>query len=54
VTGLVCDPTPEALGSAIARLSANPRVAASLGEAGYERASAITWDGVVDRLMAEG
>jgi glycosyltransferase involved in cell wall biosynthesis len=54
VTGLVCDPTPEALGSAIARLAANPNAAASLGQAGYERASAITWDGVVDRLMAEG
>jgi len=54
VTGLVCDPTPEALGSAIARLAANPQAAASLGAAGYERASAITWDGVVDRLMAEG
>jgi glycosyltransferase involved in cell wall biosynthesis len=53
VTGLVCDPTPEALGSAIARLAANPNAAASLGDAGYERASAITWDGVVDRLMAE-
>jgi glycosyltransferase involved in cell wall biosynthesis len=54
VTGLVCDPTPEALGSAIARLAANPNAAASLGQAGHERASAITWDGVVDRLMAEG
>ncbi len=31
VTGLVCDPTPEALGSAIARLAANPHAAASLG-----------------------
>jgi glycosyltransferase involved in cell wall biosynthesis len=53
VTGLVTDPTPEALGSAIARLAGNPHTAASLGEAGFERASAITWDGVVDRLMAE-
>ena len=54
VTGLVCNPTPEALGSAIARLAGNPHAAASFGEAGFERASAITWDGVVDRLMAEG
>jgi glycosyltransferase involved in cell wall biosynthesis len=54
VTGLVCNPAPEALGCAIARLAANPHAAASLGEAGFERASAITWDGVVDRLMAEG
>jgi glycosyltransferase involved in cell wall biosynthesis len=53
VTGLVCDPTPEALGAAIAQLAADPPKAASLGQAGYERASAITWDGVVDRLMAD-
>ena len=53
VTGLVCDPTPEALGAAIARLAAEPRAAQALGDAGYERARAITWDGVVDRLMAD-
>ncbi len=53
VTGLVCAATPQALGAAIARLAADPRLAASLGQAGYERAAAITWDGVVDRLMAE-
>jgi glycosyltransferase involved in cell wall biosynthesis len=54
VTGFVCDPTPEAIGAAIARLAADPRSAQSLGNAGYERARAITWDGVVDRLMADG
>ncbi len=54
VTGLVADPTPEALGAAIARLAGDPRMAQSLGDAGYERARAITWDGVVDRLMADG
>jgi glycosyltransferase involved in cell wall biosynthesis len=54
ITGLVCNPTPEALGAAIARLAANPRTAQSLGDAGYERVRAITWDGVVDRLMADG
>jgi glycosyltransferase involved in cell wall biosynthesis len=53
VTGLVSEPTPEALGAAIGRLAADPRAAGELGQAGYERASAITWDGVVDRLMAE-
>jgi glycosyltransferase involved in cell wall biosynthesis len=53
ITGLVCDPTPQALGAAIARLAADPATAAALGQAGYERASAITWDGVVDRLMAD-
>jgi glycosyltransferase involved in cell wall biosynthesis len=54
VTGLVADPTPEAIGGAIARLSADRATAQSLGDAGYDRARAITWDGVVDRLMAHG
>ena len=54
VTGLVADPTPEGVGAAIARLAADRRAAQSLGDAGYERARSITWDGVVDRLMANG
>ena len=28
--------------------------ARALGDAGYARTSGITWDGVVDRLMADG
>jgi glycosyltransferase involved in cell wall biosynthesis len=51
ITGLVCDPTPEAIGEAIGRLSADRRQAQRLGDAGFERARAITWDGVVDRLL---
>jgi len=54
VTGLVADPTPEGVGAAIARLAADRRAAQSLGDAGYDRARSITWDGVVDRLMADG
>src|SRR5712691_8853925 len=54
VTGFVVDPTPEAIGGAIARLASDAALAQSLGDAGYERARAITWDGVVDRLMADG
>jgi glycosyltransferase involved in cell wall biosynthesis len=54
VTGYVVDPTAEALGGAIARLAADPGRAQSLGDAGYERARSITWDGVVDKLMADG
>jgi glycosyltransferase involved in cell wall biosynthesis len=53
VTGLVVEPRPEALGAAVARLAADARLARSLGDAGYERASRITWDGVVERLMAD-
>lgn len=52
VTGRVVDPQPDALAAAIAALAAAPSEAATLGAAGYERARAITWDGVVDRLMA--
>jgi glycosyltransferase involved in cell wall biosynthesis len=54
VTGLVVEPTAEALGGAIARLAADVRFARGLGDAGYERARPITWDGVVDKLMADG
>jgi glycosyltransferase involved in cell wall biosynthesis len=54
VNGLVTDPAPEALGAAIARLAGSPATARTFGDAGYERARGITWDGVVDRLMAEG
>jgi len=51
VTGLVVAPDPRAIADAIARLSADRRTAAGLGAAGCERARAITWSGVVERLM---
>jgi glycosyltransferase involved in cell wall biosynthesis len=51
VTGLVVEPAAEALGAAIARLNGDRRLAQALGDAGYERAAAITWDGVVETLM---
>jgi len=53
VNGWVTRPEPEALGEAIARLWADRGRAAALGAAGYERARTITWDGVVDRLIAD-
>ena len=53
VTGFVSRSAAEAIGAAIARLAADPARAAQLGDAGYDRARAITWDGVVDRLMAD-
>jgi glycosyltransferase involved in cell wall biosynthesis len=53
VTGLVVAPTPEALGAAIGRLAGDATLARAMGDAGYDRARAITWDGVVERLMAE-
>ncbi len=54
VTGLVVEPAPEAIGHAIARLAADQRLARSLGDAGYDRIRSITWDSVVDQLMADG
>jgi glycosyltransferase involved in cell wall biosynthesis len=54
VTGLVADPSPASIGGAINRLADDRRFAQSLGDSGYDRVRAITWDGVVDRLMANG
>jgi glycosyltransferase involved in cell wall biosynthesis len=51
VTGFVVAPEPRGIADAIARLSADHHAAAALGAAGYERARAITWTGVVERLM---
>jgi len=51
VSGFVVAPTAEAIGAAVARLAADRAHAAALGDAGYDRARTITWDGVVDRLL---
>lgn len=51
VTGFVADPDPVSLGAAVERLAADRRTARSLGDAGFERATAITWSGVVERLV---
>jgi glycosyltransferase involved in cell wall biosynthesis len=54
VNGVVCPPDPEAIGAAIARLDADRPRAAAMGDAGYDRARAITWTGVVETLVAGG
>jgi glycosyltransferase involved in cell wall biosynthesis len=51
VNGLVCGPDAQAMAAAINTLAADRRRAASLGEAGYDRARTITWDGVIERLV---
>jgi glycosyltransferase involved in cell wall biosynthesis len=51
VNGCVTAPDPEAVGGALAALAADPARAARLGDAGYDRARVITWDGVVERLV---
>lgn len=50
VSGLVAEPTGESIGQAMARLAADPALASRLGEAGYDRTRAISWEGVVDAL----
>jgi glycosyltransferase involved in cell wall biosynthesis len=49
--GWVCPPEPEALGAALGALTADRPEAARRGDRGYERARAITWEGVIDRLL---
>jgi glycosyltransferase involved in cell wall biosynthesis len=51
VNGEVVEPTAEALASAINRLAADRARTARLGDAGFERARTVTWDGVVERLV---
>jgi glycosyltransferase involved in cell wall biosynthesis len=53
VNGYCCTADPEALGEAMARLDADRRRAAEFGEAGYARASGITWTGVIERLVGD-
>jgi glycosyltransferase involved in cell wall biosynthesis len=51
ITGTVVEPAPEPLAAALSRLDADRQLARRLGEAGLERARAITWTGVVERLV---
>jgi glycosyltransferase involved in cell wall biosynthesis len=52
VNGFVCGPEAEALAAAINRLARDRALAAHMGDAGHEAASRITWDGVIERLVA--
>ena len=49
--GFVCDPDPRPLSEAVVRLARDPSVAARLGAAGRDRATTVTWDGVVEQLL---
>ena len=49
--GLVCDPRPDAVADAFGRLAADRAGAAALGDAGFERARLVTWDGVIEKLV---
>ena len=51
VNGFICNPEAEIIGAAINKLANNRSQAVALGEAGYEQAKKITWDGVIERLV---
>ena len=53
ISGLVSQPTAEAVAGAINRLASDKALAARLGDAGYERARLVTWDGVIEKLVGE-
>jgi glycosyltransferase involved in cell wall biosynthesis len=52
VNGTVCEPHPEAVAAAINGYAANRQRAADHGSAGYDRASLVTWDGVIEKLTS--
>jgi glycosyltransferase involved in cell wall biosynthesis len=51
VSGFVCPPDAEAMSAVLGGLAANKTRAASMGDAGCARASLVTWDGVVEKLV---
>src|SRR5450759_4547684 len=51
VNGYVCAPDADDIARAMNGLAASRARAASLGAAGRERAQAITWDGVIEKLV---
>ena len=50
-TGLVCDPTPEALADAIGQVMDDRAFAERLGAAGAARAAMLSWPAAVSRLV---
>ncbi len=51
VNGAVTAPAPEPIAAAINAYAASRSRAASHGDAGYDRARTITWDGVIEKLV---
>ena len=51
-SGFSCAPEAEAIASAISKLAGDRRMAAAMGDAGYAAASTVTWDGVIEALLA--
>jgi glycosyltransferase involved in cell wall biosynthesis len=53
-TGLVTSPEAGAVGAALARLVSEPSLARALGERGHESVRGMSWDIVIETLMAKG
>jgi glycosyltransferase involved in cell wall biosynthesis len=51
VNGFSTEPTPEALAAAINTLASDKARAARMGDAGFSSAAAVTWDGVIEKLV---
>ena len=51
VNGRSVEATPEAMAEAINSVAADKGKAARMGDAGYDRARTITWDGVIEKLV---
>jgi glycosyltransferase involved in cell wall biosynthesis len=51
VNGAVVEPSPEAVAAAVNEFASDKSKAARLGDAGYERARLVTWDGVIAHLV---
>jgi glycosyltransferase involved in cell wall biosynthesis len=54
VNGLVVEPDAAAIADAVCRVDGDRAAARSMGAAGRDLAQAITWDGVIDRLLSHG
>lgn len=52
INGWICEPDPAALADAIRQADGDRARAARLGDAGHAVAATITWDGVIDQLVA--
>jgi glycosyltransferase involved in cell wall biosynthesis len=50
VNGFSCPPDPRAIAEAVNALAGDRTRAAAMGDAGYDLARRITWDGVIERL----
>jgi glycosyltransferase involved in cell wall biosynthesis len=50
--GLICEPTPEAVATALGWLSSHREEAKTWGRAGREAALQVTWDAAIERLLS--